>query len=158
MSVDPRHPIDEILAPLGRITPADRANGRSVERRHKLVGLLVAGVLLVVCIGATWGAYELTTASPDPTPDSPGGPLACLHLAGGTAGQAQDTLAARGYTVRWRLLRYGPDRTFVATEPHTVDPGAVVEDVELQEGSTVIVFVHLADDVNAPSVEPRACP
>jgi hypothetical protein len=159
MRDDERQLIDELLAPLRQISPAQRARGRSVERRHRLIALALAGLLLLLVLGATWTALDLT-ASPDRMPDAPGRSLGCLKLVGGDAAHAEAMLSARGYEVRWGLVTYEPPngQMFVRGLVPDVAASDVVEEIEFDQTGDVLVFVHRADDLYAPPVNPPDCP
>jgi hypothetical protein len=148
--------VDEIVAPLASIQPAERIHARNTRRRE-LVAIAIAVLLLLIAVAATVAAYELT-AEADPTPVSPGGSLACLDLVAGTAGHAERVLGDRGYRIEWQLLDYQAGGFFSQTQPDSVASSAVVEDVEAAEDRTVIVFVHAADDPDAPVPRPVPCP
>ena len=159
MSSDLERQIDELLAPLAQIAPAQRRRGRTIARHYALVAAAVAVLLAVLAVGATWAAYELT-ASPAPTPASPGGSLACLDLVGRDARNAERVLRARGYTIDWKLLRYeAPDgKMFTTTSPPSVADSSIIDDVDAGEAGHVILFVHAGDDPYAPTPIPLRCP
>jgi hypothetical protein len=159
MNDQERQLIDEMLAPLRQISPARRDRGRSIERRHRKIALVFAAFLLLLVLGATWTALDLT-ASPKPTPDVPGGSLGCLKLVGGDAAHAAQVLSERGYEVHWGLATYEPPngQMFVRRLVPTVGASDVVEEIELDQTGAVLVFVHQADDLYAPPVNPPDCP
>jgi hypothetical protein len=158
MSGDLERQIDELLAPLARIAPAERRERRSVTRRYTLVAVAVAVVLAMLAAGATWAVYKLT-ASPSPTPVSPRGSLACLDLVAGNADHAARVLTAHGYTIEWKFLRYeAPDgKMFTTSSPSSVAASAIVEDVDADAAGHILVFVHAADDPFAPPSTPLGC-
>jgi len=80
---DLEHQVDRIVAPLGGIAPATRGSGRPVARRHAILGVAVAVLMAAVALGTTWAVLD-ATATPDEEPTSPGQPLACLGIPGGT--------------------------------------------------------------------------
>jgi hypothetical protein len=159
MKDEERQLIDELLAPLAQISPAQRARGRSIERRHRLIALALAALLLLLLLGATWPALDLT-ASPERTPDAPGHSLGCLKLVGGDAAHAEAALSARGYEVHWGLVTYEPPngQMFVRRLVPNVAPSDVVEDIEVDQAGDILVFVHQADDIYAPPINPPDCP
>jgi hypothetical protein len=158
MSGDLERQIDELLAPLARIAPAERSERRSVSRSYTLVAIAIAVGLAMLAVGATWAVYELTV-SPPPTPVSPHGSLACLDLVAGDAGHAESVLSAHGYTIEWKFLRYeAPDgKMFTTSSPSSVAASAIVEDVDAGTAGHVLVFVHAADDPYAPTPTPLGC-
>jgi hypothetical protein len=128
-------------------------------RRHTIIAVALACCLLMIlALAATWAAFDLT-ASPEPTPVSPGGQLGCLQLVAGSAGHAEQVLGQRGYDIHWKLISYqAPSgETFDTTEPPSV-PSAIVEDLDVNNGASVVVFVHLAADPYAPPIAPLGCP
>jgi hypothetical protein len=155
---DLEHQIAGLLEPLETISPARRANGRRRRRRELVLACLVALALFVVAVGATYVTIELT-ASPQSAPISAHGSLACLDLVGGRADHAESILNQRSYTIEWRLKTYqAPDgQTFTTTNPPSVAPDAVVEDVESSGDGVVLVFVHGSDDPYAPTPTPPPC-
>jgi hypothetical protein len=150
--------IREILAPLDHLTPATRGDSNRLRRRERVLVAVAIVLVLVVGLAATWAALDLT-ASPKATPVSPGGGLACLNIVGGRADDAEDVLARKGYAISWRQLTYQPPtgQMFTTTAPDAVPDTAVVEDVETEGDSRVLVFVHDRDDPYAPKVDPLAC-
>jgi hypothetical protein len=149
--------VDSLVAPLGAISPARRDRGRPVVRRHAVLAAVAAVVLVLLAAGATWAAIELT-ATPDTTPVSPGGRLACLGLVGGRADHARQVLDDRGYPIQWRLVTYNPPdgATWTATAAADVPADSVVERVAAS-ATGVLVFVHRADDAYAPVPRPSTC-
>jgi hypothetical protein len=141
------HQIDQIVAPLGAIRPATRGSGRPVARRHTALGAAVAVLLAAVALGATWAVLD-ATATPDEGPTSPGQPLACLGVVGGTAAHAEQVARAAGYTVQFNEV------------PNAKIPAdAVVEQVAVGTEGQLVLIVHAADDPNAPPTPPESgCP
>jgi hypothetical protein len=120
----------------------------------------LALALVAVAIGATWATVELA-ASPTPTPVSPGQPLSCLNLIGGTATHARDVLQARGEAISWRLVTYKPPdgATWTTTRIDAPSTPVIVEHVLGTSPGGVIVFVQGADDPYAkPPVRPPCSP
>jgi len=156
---DLEHQIDRIVAPLGAISPATRGTGRPVARRHAVLGIVVAVVLAAVALGTTWAVLD-ATATPDEGPTSPGGPLACLGITGGTAAHAQKAAEAAGYTISWRFHVWNADgRSFDEVPDAKIDPGDVVEFAALGTEGELVIQVHAPDDPNAPPVPPESgCP
>jgi hypothetical protein len=153
---DLEHQIDRIVAPLGAITPATRGTGRPVARRHTVLGVVVAVLLAAVALGATWAVLD-ATATPDEGPTSPGQPLACLGIPGGTAAHAQQVAEAAGYTIEWRFEAWSPDgRSSNEVKDATIAPDDVVEQAALGTDGRLVIMVHAADDPNAPSVAPES--
>lgn len=150
--------VAELLRPLKTISPARRANGRNRRRRDLVFASLIALVLLVVAVGATYVTIEMT-ASPESAPISAHGSLACLDLIGGRADHAETIMKQRGYTISWRLKIYDPPegKTFTTTSPASVAPDAIVEDIESGGDGVVLVFVHAPDDTHAPTPTPPPC-
>lgn len=101
--------IDMLLAPLSEVRPAQRSSGRSIARRDRLTALALLLIVLVVATAATWTTVELTD-TPQASPVSPGQPLACLGLVGGSAEHAQGMLSARDLIIHWRPGCVQPDR------------------------------------------------
>jgi hypothetical protein len=159
MNRDLEHETTQLLAPLEDIPPADRGRGRPVLRRHKILGVALAIVLLAITLGATWAAINLT-ATPAKSPGSRGRALACLHLVGRSAGHAETVLSHQGYTVTWRLMRYLPPdgKQFTVSTVPRVPSSAIVENLAAAGGKSVIVFVHFAADHRAPAPPQPACP
>jgi hypothetical protein len=156
---DLEHQIDRIVAPLGAISPATRGTGRPVARRHTVLGIVVAVLLAAVALGATWAVLD-ATATPDEGPTSPGQPLACLGIPGGTAAHAQRVAEAAGYTIEWRFEVWNPDgRSSNEVKNATIPPDAVVEQAVPGTDGRLVILVHAADDPNAPPVAPESgCP
>ena len=156
---DLEHQIDRIVAPLGAISPATRGTGRPVARRHTVLGVAVAVLLAAVALGTTWAVLD-ATATPDEGPASPGQPLACHGIPGGTAAHAQQVAEAAGYTIEWRFEVWGSDGRSSDEVPNaTIDPSDVVEMTALWTGGQLVILVHAADDPNAPPVAPESgCP
>jgi hypothetical protein len=156
---DLEHQIDRIVAPLGAISPATRGTGRPVARRHAVLGVAVAVLLAAVALGATWAVLD-ATATPDEGPASPGQPLACLGITGGTAAHAKQVAEAAGYTIVWRFEVWSPDGTSSAEVPNaTIEPDDVVEMAALGTGGELVILVHAPDDPNAPPAPPESgCP
>jgi hypothetical protein len=149
--------IDEILAPLGEITPADRRRGRPVIARHHRLAALAIALLVLLGVGATYAAYRFE-ASATPTPISPGGSLACLDLVGRSASHAHSLLAKRDLHIVWRLTHYSADgKHFTTTAPHSVPGDAIVEDAVSDGAGHVLLFVHLHGDAHAPAASPPRC-
>src|SRR5512132_2862118 len=112
---------------LGGSWPATRGSGRPVARRHAILGVAVAVLAAAVALGATWAVLD-ATATPDEGPTSPGQPLACLGIPGGTAAHAQRVAEAAGYTIEWRFEVWNADgRSSNEVENATIPPDAVVE-------------------------------
>ena len=152
------HQIDRIVAPLGGIAPATRGSGRPVARRHAILGVAVAVLMAAVALGATWVVLD-ATATPDEGPASPGGPLACLGVVGGTASHGERVLTAAGYTIQWRLLVYADDGSFDSTPVAGPPAGAVVDQAALGTNGQLVLIVHATDDPNAPPPPPPPdCP
>jgi hypothetical protein len=155
---DLEHQVDRIVAPLGGIAPATRGSGRPVARRHAILGVAVAVLMAAVALGTTWAVLD-ATATPDVGPASPGRPLACLGVVGGTAAHAERVVTAAGYTAEWRLVVYAPDQTFDSKTVASPPPDAVVELVAPATDGHLVILVHAADDANAPPVAPPPpCP
>jgi hypothetical protein len=159
VSEDLRHLIDELVAPMSQIAPADRRRGRAVARRHALIAVALVALLVLVAIAATWATLDLT-ASPERSPVSRHNQLACLDLVGGSAAHAEDTLKSLDYSIEWRFVTYDPPdgQTFTTTAPESVEPTTIVEDAAQGHDGSVIVFVHAADDTLAPPPTPAPCP
>jgi hypothetical protein len=152
------HEIDRIVAPLGAISPATRGSGRPVARRHTALGVALAVLLAAVALGATWAVLD-ATATPDEGPTSPGQPLACLGVVGGTAAHAEQVAEAAGYTMSWRLVTRDAGGGLFSDEVATVKPDDVVEQAALGTHGELVILVHAAGDRNAPPVSPEpACP
>jgi hypothetical protein len=151
--------IDRIVAPLGAISPATRGTGRPVARRHTVLGVAVAVLLAAVALGPTWAVLD-ATATPDEGPTSPGGPLACLGISGGTAAHAQQVAEAAGYTIVWRFEVWSSDGASSEEVPNaTIAPDDVVEQAALGTNGELVIIVHAADDPNAPPPAPESgCP
>src|SRR6266545_1281640 len=156
---DLEHQIDRIVAPLGAIIPATRGTGRPVARRHAVLGVSVAVLLAAVALGTTWAVLD-ATATPDEGPTSPGQPLACLGVVGGTAAHAEQVAEAAGYTIQWRFEVWGSDGKSSNEVPNaTINPDDVVELAVLGTEGQLVILVHAADDPNAPPVAPDSgCP
>jgi hypothetical protein len=155
---DLEHQVDRIVAPLGGIAPATRGSGRPVARRHAILGVAVAVLMAAVALGTTWAVLD-ATATPDEGPASPGQPLACLGVVGGTAAHAEQVVTAAGYTIRWRLLVYTADGNFQSNRVASVPSDAVVEQVAVGTEGQLIILAHAADDPNAPPpTAPPPCP
>jgi hypothetical protein len=156
---DLEHQIDRIVASLGAISPATRGTGRPVARRHTVLGVAVAVLLAAVALGASWAVLD-ATATPDEAPTSPGQPLACLGIPGGTAAHAQQVAEAAGYTIEWRFEVWSPDgRSSNEVKNATIAPDDVVEQAALGTDGRLVIIVHAADDPNAPSAAPESgCP
>ena len=155
---DLEHQVDRIVAPLGGIAPATRGSGRPVARRHAILGVAVAVLMAAVALGTTWAVLD-ATATPDEGPASPGQPLACLGVVGGTAAHAEQVITAAGYTIQWRLLVYTDDGNFQSTLVASAPSDAVVEQVAVGTEGQLIILVHAADDPNAPPpAAPPPCP
>jgi len=155
---DLEHQVDRIVAPLGGIAPATRGSGRPVARRHAILGVAVAVLMAAVALGTTWAVLD-ATATPDEGPASPGQPLACLGVVGGTAAHAEQVITAAGYTIQWRLLVYTDDGNFQSTPVASAPSDAVVEQVAAGTEGQLIILVHAADDPNAPPpAAPPPCP
>lgn len=153
---DLEHQIDRIVAPLGAISPATRGSGRPVARRHTALGVAVAVLLAAVALGATWAVLD-ATATPDESPISPGQPLACLGVVGGTAAHAQQVAEAAGYAVTMRLeVWHAGGRASDEGPADAIKPDAVVEQVAPGTDSQLVIIVHAADDPNAPPVAPES--
>jgi hypothetical protein len=150
--------VGDLLAPLNDIAPAQRSRGRAVIRRHHLLAVVVAALVVVLAAGATWATLQFT-ASPTPTPVSPGQPLACLGLVGGTAGDAQTILSDHGYAIEWHLATFNPPdgSTFTVVAQASVPADAIVRQVLGSSPDTVIVVVSLPSDTYAPPVTPEPC-
>jgi len=155
---DLEHQVDRIVAPLGGIAPATRGSGRPVARRHAILGVAVAVLMAAVALGTTWAVLD-ATATPDEGPASPGQPLACLGVVGGTAAHAEQVITAAGYTIQWRLLVYTDDGNFQSTLVASAPSDAVVEQVAVGTEGQLIILVHAANDPNAPPpAAPPPCP
>jgi len=155
---DLEHQVDRIVAPLGGIAPATRGSGRPVARRHAILGVAVAVLMAAVALGTTWAVLD-ATATPDEGPASPGQPLACLGVVGGTAAHAEQVITAAGYTIQWRLLVYTDDGNFQSTLVASAPSDAVVEQVAVGTAGQLIILAHAADDPNAPPpAAPPPCP
>jgi len=155
---DLEHQVDRIVAPLGGIAPATRGSGRPVARRHAILGVAVAVLMAAVALGTTWAVLD-ATATPDEGPASPGQPLACLGVVGGTAAHAEQVITAAGYTIQWRLLVYTDDGNFQSTLVASAPSDAVVEQVAVGTEGQLIILVHVANDPNAPPpAAPPPCP
>jgi hypothetical protein len=155
---DLEHQVDRIVAPLGGIAPATRGSGRPVARRHAILGVAVAVLMAAVALGTTWAVLD-ATATPDEGPASPGQPLACLGVVGGTAAHAERVVTAAGYTVEWRLVVYASDQSFDSKTVASPPPDAVVEQVAVGTEGRLIILAHAADDPNAPPpAAPPPCP
>jgi len=155
---DLEHQVDRIVAPLGGIAPATRGSGRPVARRHAILGVAVAVLMAAVALGTTWAVLD-ATATPDEGPASPGQPLACLGVVGGTAAHAEQVVTAAGYTIQWRLLVYTDDGNFQSTPVASAPSDTVVEQVAAGTEGQLIILVHAADDPNAPPpAAPPPCP
>ena len=155
---DLEHQVDRIVAPLGGIAPATRGSGRPVARRHAILGVAVAVLMAAVALGTTWAVLD-ATATPDEGPASPGQPLACLGVVGGTAAHAEQVVTAAGYTIQWRLLVYTDDGNFQSNRVASVPSDAVVEQVAVGTEGQLIILVHAANDPNAPPpAAPPPCP
>ena len=155
---DLEHQVDRIVAPLGGIAPATRGSGRPVARRHAILGVAVAVLMAAVALGTTWAVLD-ATATPDEGPASPGQPLACLGVVGGTAAHAEQVVTAAGYTIQWRLLVYTDDGNFQSTLVASAPSDAVVEQVAVGTEGQLIILVHAANDPNAPPpAAPPPCP
>lgn len=154
-----RPAIDALLAPLATMKPAQRPRGRSIARRDRLIGVVFLVVAVLLVAAATWATLELTSSA-ERSPVSPGQPLACLNLVGGSATHAEDVLGQQNLAIDWRLAVYqAPDgKTWTTTEVGSVAADAIVEDVARADATTVYVFVHRADDPYAPTPTPPACP
>jgi hypothetical protein len=151
------HQVDGIVAPLGGIAPATRGSGRPVARRHAVLGVAVAVLMAAVALGATWAVLD-ATATPDEGPASPGQPLACLGVVGGTAANAEQVVEAAGYTIDWRIEIWNADGTTDQAAASVPAPDDVVEQVALGTEGQLVILVHAADDPNAPAVTPPPCP
>ncbi len=155
---DLEHQVDRIVAPLGGIAPATRGSGRPVARRHAILGVAVAVLMAAVALGTTWAVLD-ATATPDEGPASPGQPLACLGVVGGTAAHAEQVVKAAGYTLEWRLLVYAEDGNPQSDRVASPPPDAVVEQVAVGTEGQLIILTHAATDPNAPPpVAPPPCP
>jgi hypothetical protein len=155
---DLEHQVDRIVAPLGGIAPATRGSGRPVARRHAILGVAVAVLMAAVALGTIWAVLD-ATATPDEGPASPGQPLACLGVVGGTAAHAERVVTAAGYTIQWRLLVYTDDGNFQSTLVASAPSDAVVEQVAVGTEGQLIILVHAANDPNAPPpAAPPPCP
>lgn len=155
---DLEHQVDRIVAPLGGIAPASRGSGRPVARRHAILGVAVAVLMAAVALGTTWAVLD-ATATPDEGPASPGQPLACLGVVGGTAAHAEQVVKAAGYTIQWRLLVYAEDGNFQSNPVASPPSDAVVEQVAVGTEGQLIILAHAADDPNAPPpAAPPPCP
>lgn len=155
---DLEHQVDRIVAPLGGIAPATRGSGRPVARRHAILGVAVAVLMAAVALGTTWAVLD-ATATPDEGPASPGQPLACLGVVGGTAAHAERVVTAAGYTIQWRLLVYTDDGNFQSNRVASVPSDAVVEQVAVGTEGQLIILAHAADDPHAPPpAAPPPCP
>jgi hypothetical protein len=155
---DLEHQIDRIVAPLGRISPATRGSGRPVARRHAILGVAVAVLAAAVALGATWAVLD-ATATPDEGPASPGQPLGCLGIVGGTAGHAQQVAEQAGYTVSWRVVVTAADGTFESDTVAQVPPDDIVDQVALGTDGQLVILVHSPDEANAPPPTPEpGCP
>jgi hypothetical protein len=154
-----RGPIDTLLAPLATIEPAQRQRGHSIARRDRLIGVALSLIAVLLLTAATWATLELTSSA-ERSPVSPGQPLACLNLVGGSATHAEDVLGQQNLAIDWRIAVYqAPDgKTWTTTEVGSVAADAIVEDVARADATTVYVFVHHADDPYAPTATPPACP
>jgi hypothetical protein len=160
MSDELERRVDEIVAPLAGLRGAQRKAGPNRVRRHTIIAVILACCLLMLlALAATWAALDLS-ASPEPTPVSPGGQLGCLELVAGSAGHAEQVLGQRGYEIHWKLISYeAPSgKTFATTDPSSVPSSAIVEDIEANDEASVVVFVHLATDPYAPPTAPLGCP
>lgn len=157
--IDLERQVDRLVAPLGGIAPATRGSGRPVARRHAVLGVAVAVLMAAVALGATWAVLD-ATATPDEGPASPGQPLACLGVVGGSAAHAEQVVEAAGYTIRWQLVVWHDDgQNFDSDTVATPPADAVVEQVALGTEGQLIVLIHAADDSNAPAVTPAPpCP
>ncbi len=160
MSTQLEREITRLLTPMNEIRPANRAHGRAVVRRHKMYGLVVLAAVLVITIGATWAAANLTS-TPRTSPQGRGQPLACLGLSGRTAGHAVSVLTSRGYSISWRIIHYlrPAGQRFTVKRSASVPKSAIVFNIaSAGDTSSVIVFVHLAGDKLAPAAPPNLCP
>jgi hypothetical protein len=149
---DFEHQVDRIVAPLGRISPASRGQGRPVARRHAILGVAVAVLAAAVALGATWAVLD-ATATPDEGPGSPGGALPCV--VGGTAGHAEKAATAAGYTIEWRLVVYAADGTFESNAVANPAADDVVEQLAPATDGRLVILVHSPDDPNAPPPAPQ---
>jgi hypothetical protein len=155
---DFEHQIDRIVAPLGGISPATRGSGRPVAHRHAVLGVAVAVLAAAVALGATWAVLD-ATATPHEGPASPGQPLGCLGVIGGTAEHAQQVAEAAGYTISWRLVVYAADGSFESNPVSQVQPNDVVEQAALGTEGQLVILVRAPDDPNAPrSARQSGCP
>lgn len=159
MTEDLKHLIDDLIRPMAHITPADRHRARFVARRRILMAAILAALLVLIAIAATWATLDLT-ASPERSPVSQHRQLGCLDLVGASAAHAEKTLTPLGYSIEWRFVTYDPPdgQTFTTTAARSVGPTTIVEDVVRGQGASVIVFVHAADDAFAPPPRPAPCP
>lgn len=155
---DLEHQIDRIVAPLGGISPATRGSGRPVARRHAILGVAVAVLAAAVALGATWAVLD-ATATPSDGPASPGGPLGCLGIVGGTADHAQQVAEEAGYTISWRLVVTAADGTFESDTVPSVPAEDIVDQVALGTDGQLVILVHSPEEANAPPPAPEpGCP
>ena len=153
---DLEHQVNQIVAPLGAISPATRGSGRPVARRHAALAVTLAVLLAAVALGATWAVLD-TTATPDEGPTSPGQPLACLGIPGGTAAHAEQVAKAAGYRIVWRFEVWEPGgRSSNEVPDAKIDADAVVERVAPGTDGQLVIIVHAADDPNAPPTPPES--
>lgn len=155
--------VEAYLAPLRTLTPvAPKAVGSA--RATRLRPLLAAGVALVTLavggVALARGTF-VSHATPDGTPVSAGGTLACSHLIGMDAERAATVLRARGQAASWRLTRYvDPAQNGgvvgFASDVASPPPETVVEDVAADAGG-VVVFIRRGDDPNAPPLPAPRC-
>jgi hypothetical protein len=155
---DFEHEIDRIVAPLGGISPALRGSGRPVARRHAILGVAVAVLAAAVALGATWAVLD-ATATPDEGPASPGQPLGCLGIVGGTAAHAEQVAENAGYTLSWRVITTAADGTFESDTVSSVPPDDIVDQVAVGSDGQLVIIVHSPEEVNAPPPVPESgCP
>ena len=93
-------------------------------------------------------------------PASPGQPLACRGVTGGSAAHARQVAEAAGYSIVWKFRVWSSDGKSSDEVPSaTIDPNDVVELAALGTGGQLVILVHAADDPNAPPVAPESgCP
>ena len=148
--------VEAYLAPLRTLTPvAPKAVASArATRLRTLVALAIGGVALAR------GTF-VSQATPDRTPVSAGGTLACSHLIGMDAERAAAVLRGRGEAASWRLTRYvDPAQNGgvvgFASDVASPPPGTVVEDVATGAGG-LVVFIRRGDDPNAPPLAAPRC-
>ena len=155
---DLEHQIDRIVAPLGAISPATRGTGRPSRAGTRSW----ASRSPSSWPRSRWAPHGRCSTRPRHRagPASPGQPLACHGIPGGTAAHAQQVAEAAGYTIEWRFEVWNSDGRSSNEVPNaTIAPDDVVELAALGTGGQLVILVHAADDPNAPPVAPESgCP